>query len=52
MFRRGWSTKTGQGRGYGLYNVRRLIEQHSGRLIARNEEIGGENFLTIGVLIE
>lgn len=52
MFRRGWSTKPGQGRGYGLYNVRRLVEQRNGKLITRNEEIGGENFLTIGVLIE
>ena len=52
MFRRGWSTKPGQGRGYGLYNVRRLVEQRSGKIIARNEEIDGKNFLTIGVLIE
>lgn len=52
MFRRGWSTKAGQGRGYGLYNVRRLIEQRSGKIVARNEEIGGENFLTVGVLVE
>lgn len=52
MFRRGWSTKAGQGRGYGLYNVRRLVEQRNGKIITRNEEIGGENFLTIGVLIE
>lgn len=52
MFRRGWSTKAGQGRGYGLYNVRRLVEQRNGKIITRNEEIDGENFLTIGVLIE
>ena len=51
MFRRGWSTKADQGRGYGLYNVRKMVEQHGGKIIVKNEEKNGQNYLTIGALI-
>ena len=51
MFRRGWSTKANQGRGYGLFNVRRMVEQHGGKIIVKNEEKNGNNYLTIGALI-
>ena len=51
MFRRGWSTKVDQGRGYGLSNVRKMVEQHGGKIIVKNEEKNGQNYLTIGVLI-
>lgn len=51
MFRRGWSTKAEQGRGYGLFNVRRMVEQHGGKIIVKNEEKNGQNYLTIGALV-
>lgn len=51
MFRRGWSTKAEQGRGYGLFNVRRMVEQHGGKIIVKNEEKNGQNYLTIGTLV-
>lgn len=31
MFRRGWSTKGEAGHGYGLYNVRQIVERHGGK---------------------
>lgn len=51
MFRRGSSTKAEQGRGYGLFNVRRMVEQHGGKIIVKNEEKNGQNYLTIGTLV-
>jgi len=51
MFRRGWSTKAEQGRGYGLFNVRRMVEQHGGKILVKNEEKNGQNYLTIGALV-
>lgn len=51
MFRRGWSTKAGSGRGYGLFNARELVERHGGKLIVRNEDMDGRNYLTIGAVI-
>lgn len=51
MFRRGWSTKADRGRGYGLFNVRRMVEQHGGKILVKNEEKDGQNYLTIGALI-
>lgn len=51
MFRRGFTTKEGGGRGYGLYNLRRVTEKCGGKVIAKNEAIGGVNHLTIGVII-
>ena len=51
MFRRGYSTKADRGRGYGLYNLRRLAEKSSGKVVAKNETIDGTNHLTIGIII-
>lgn len=51
MFRRGWSTKADGGRGYGLFNVRKLVERHGGKIIIRNEQMCNRNYLTIGVLV-
>ncbi len=51
MFRRGYSTKADHGRGYGLYNVRQIVERAGGKLVVRNEEIGGASCLTIGVIL-
>lgn len=51
MFRRGWSTKTAGGHGYGLFNVRSAVERYGGKIIARNEAIEGIHYITVGVLI-
>ena len=51
MFRRGWSTKAEQGRGYGLFNVRQMVERRGGRLVVRNEDMDERNYLTIGAII-
>lgn len=51
MFRRGWSTKAGSGRGYGLFNARELVERRGGKLIVRNEDMDGQNYLTIGAVV-
>ena len=51
MFKRGWSTKADTGRGYGLFNACRLVEQHGGKIIIRNERMCGQNYLTIGALV-
>lgn len=50
MFRRGWSSK-GNGHGYGLYNVRQIVEHHGGRLVTRNDVLGGMPYVTIGIQI-
>ncbi|KPU44757.1 sensor histidine kinase CitA [Oxobacter pfennigii] len=51
MFKRGWSTKIASGHGYGLFNVRSMVERYKGKIIARNEAIEGTHYITIGVLI-
>lgn len=51
MFRRGWSTKAGNGRGYGLFNARELVERHGGKIIVRNEDMNRRTYLTIGAVI-
>ncbi len=51
MFRRGWSTKAERGRGYGLFNVRQMVERRGGRLVVRNEDMDGQNYLTIGAIL-
>lgn len=44
MFRRGWSAKRESGHGYGLYNVRQIVERHGGKIITGNEERKGGRF--------
>lgn len=51
MFRRGWSTKRESGHGYGLYNVRQIVERHGGKIITGNEQLNGISYVTIGVLV-
>lgn len=51
MFGRSWSTKEQGGHGYGLYNVRRIVELHGGSIITCNQTIDGVSYITIGVLI-
>lgn len=51
MFRRGWSTKREAGHGYGLYNVRQIVERHGGKIITGNDRLNGIPYITIGVLV-
>ena len=51
MFRRGWSTKEEAGHGYGLYNVRHIVERHGGKIITGNDRLDGIPYITIGVLV-
>ena len=51
MFRRGWSTKGEAGHGYGLYNVRQIVERHAGKIITGNDQLNGISYISIGVLV-
>lgn len=51
MFEKGYTTKNVQSkaRGFGLYNVKQITEQAGGKLITRNTEIDGRNYVVVGV---
>lgn len=51
MFRRGFSTKGyGDTRGHGLANVKSIVERYRGKIIARNETMLEQNYVTLGVI--
>ena len=51
MFDKGYTTKNvhSKARGFGLYNVKQITLQNGGKLITKNTEIAGHNYVTIGV---
>ncbi len=52
LFRKGVTSKTDkQLHGYGLYNIMRIVEHYHGRIITRNEQIDGENYVVFGVAL-
>ena len=53
MFDLGYSTKSkyANTRGYGLYNLKRIVDRHKGKLITKNSTIEGKNYITIGIVI-
>lgn len=51
MFRRGWSTKQESGHGYGLHNVRQIVERHGGKIVTGNERLMEMPYITIGILV-
>lgn len=53
MFELGYSTKSKHvnTRGYGLYNVKRVVDRYKGKLITKNSTIDGKNYITIGIVI-
>lgn len=53
MFELGYSTKSKHlnTRGYGLYNVKRIVDRYKGKLITKNSNIDGKNYITIGIII-
>lgn len=52
MFERGYSTKQSSNekrRGYGLYNVKKIMEQYNGRILTKNVEKNDEDYIMIGI---
>lgn len=49
IFQKGTSTK-GEGRGIGLYNVKRLISEYGIKLMVDNRSYDGENYLCFSVI--
>lgn len=50
FFKRGYSDK-GEKRGYGLYNVRKICEEHHAAIVCKNEIRKGENGILFGIMI-
>ena len=51
LFKPGFSTKSMEGRGYGLSNIKNIISNNGGELNIQNETIDEENYLVFKVLI-
>lgn len=51
IFNMGFSTKSHVGRGYGLYNVEKIIKKYAGEIQVFNEEYGGENYIVFKILL-
>lgn len=52
LFRSGFTTKSCQeGHGFGLYNLLRIAERYHGKILTRNEQISGVNYVVFGVLL-
>ncbi len=49
MFELGYSTKAKDSRGYGLYNVKNIINDYKGNILFGNTTINNLNYITIGV---
>ncbi len=50
LFKRGYSSK-GKDRGIGLYNLKTLVQNNNGSVIAFNKEINGTNHIVFKVII-
>ncbi|BBF42405.1 two-component sensor histidine kinase, malate [Lachnospiraceae bacterium KM106-2] len=53
LFERGYSSKQSKqiARGYGLYNVKKIVEQYDGRIITKNIERNEQNYIMIGICL-
>ena len=49
MFELGYSTKSKKSRGYGLYNVKNIVQNNKGNILFSNSTINNNNYITIGV---
>ncbi len=49
MFKKGYSTKSKTGRGYGLFHVRQVIEKYQGTIQVLNETENKENYLVFRI---
>ncbi len=52
LFMSGYSTKSKDGRGIGLPNVRKIISNHGGILQVQNDTIDDENYLVFRILLK
>jgi len=50
MFEKNFSTKTGENRGYGLYNLKKIVSRVNGNIIVKNEKINEENYVLIKLI--
>lgn len=50
IFEKGYSEK-GKGRGYGLYNVKKICEEYMSAIICENEKQGNENRIVFKIMI-
>lgn len=51
LFEKGMTTKlVRDSHGYGLYNVLCIVERYHGKVITRNEQVDGVNYVVFGVL--
>lgn len=51
FFKKGFSTKSKEGRGYGLYNLREIVKKYNGEIEILNEKREDENYVVFKVLI-
>lgn len=52
LYQRGVSSKMGKdGHGFGLYNALKIAERRHGKIITRNTERDGQNYVVFGVLM-
>lgn len=52
LFHKGVTSKSDkQLHGYGLYNIMCIVEHYHGKIITRNEQINGENYVVFGVVL-
>lgn len=51
FFERGYSTK-GEGRGLGLYHLKKLVNKYGGEIRVQNKEIDGHTFFSISILLD
>lgn len=51
LFNIGYSTKLKDGRGYGLPNMKKIVDKHGGRIVIANESIGDENYVVFKILL-
>lgn len=52
MFKKGFSTKVGKSRGYGLYNLKEIVEKYHGEINIRNENYDNDNYVVIKIEIK
>lgn len=53
MFRPGFTTKNddSQNHGYGLYNLKKLVEQYNGKICVSNSEAGNSTYVNFEVIV-
>lgn len=50
MLNKGYSAKGERNKGYGLYNLRKIISEGKGEIIIKNEQINNENYVAFKLL--